>query len=38
MTLEMVFTRPLKVTEATALVIDAAAASAATIIVQGYIK
>lgn len=36
--LEMVFTRPLVVTASTALVIDAAGATAATIIVQGFIK
>jgi len=35
---EMVFTRPLKVTAATALVVDAASSGDATIIVQGYIE
>lgn len=35
---ELVFTRPLKVTVSTALVVDAAAAGDATIIVQGYIQ
>lgn len=35
---EMVFTRPLKVTASTALVVDADSAIAATIIVQGFIK
>lgn len=35
---ELIFTRPIKVTAATALVVDAAAAGDATIIVQGYIK
>lgn len=35
---ELVFTRPLKITAATALVVDADSAVAATIIVQGFIK
>lgn len=34
---ELVFTRPLKVTAATALVVDAVGAGDATIIVQGFI-
>lgn len=36
--IEYVFTRPLKITEATALVADATSSGAATIIVQGFIK
>lgn len=36
--MEMVFTRPLQVTAATALVVDANGATAATIIIQGFIK
>ncbi len=35
---EMVFTRPLKITAATALVVDCDSAVAATIVVQGFIK
>jgi len=37
-TQEFVFTRPIKLAAATALVVDASAGGAATVIVQGYIK
>jgi len=36
--LPLEFTRPLKITASTALTVDAAGATAATIIVQGYIR
>jgi len=35
---ELVFTRPISITAATALVVDAASTGTATIIVQGYVK
>jgi len=35
---ELAFTRPIKLAAATALVVDASGAGAATVVVQGYIK